>query len=131
MIIEKEYSVKLSEIDRNNKITNKSILSYLEDIGGIHSNMAGNGLLNIHETYLTWLLLEWKLQVIRRPLYAEKLTVRTWSKGYVKCYAYRDFEIRDEQENVIVLAASKWVLVDTQKGKIVKIEPDLLEKYEQ
>ena len=130
MIIEKEYSVKLSEIDRNNKITNKAILSYLEDMGGVHSNMVGNGLLTIHETHLTWLLLEWKLQVIRRPLYAEKLTVKTWSKGYVKCYAYRDFEIVDEQGNIVAKAASKWVLLNIEQGRIVKIQDDLMEKYQ-
>lgn len=130
MIVENEYTVKLSEIDKNNKATNKAILSYLEDTGGKHSNIAGYGIFDIPRTHLTWLLLEWKLQVIRRPDYAEKIKVTTWSKNSVKCYAYRDFKIYDEQGNVIVLAASKWVLVDTEKGKIVKIEPDLLEKYE-
>ena len=130
MIVENEYTVKLSEIDKNNKATNKAILSYLEDTGGKHSNIAGYGIFDIPRTHLTWLLLEWKLQVIRRPNYAEKIKVTTWSKNSVKCYAYRDFKVYDEQGNVIALAASKWVLVDTQKGRIVKIEPDLLEKYE-
>lgn len=130
MIVESEYTVKLSEIDKNNKATNKAILSYLEDIGGKHSNIAGYGIFDIPSTHLTWLLLEWKLQVIRRPNYAEKIKVTTWSKKSVKCYAYRDFKIYDEQGNVIVLAASKWVLVDTEKSRIVKIEPDLLAKYE-
>ena len=130
MIVESEYTVKLSEIDKNNKATNKAILSYLEDVGGKHSNIAGYGIFDIPRTHLTWLLLEWKLNVIRRPNYAEKIKAATWSKNSVKCYAYRDFEIYDEQGNVIVLAASKWVLVDTQKSKIVKIEPDLLAKYE-
>ncbi len=105
-------------------------MSYLEDIGGKHSNIAGYGIFDIPSTHLTWLLLEWKLQVIRRPNYAEKIKVTTWSKNSVKCYAYRDFKIYDEQGNVIVLAASKWVLVDTEKSRIVKIEPDLLAKYE-
>ena len=130
MIVESEYTVKLSEIDKNNKVTNKAILSYLEDIGGKHSNIAGYGIFDIPHTHLTWLLLEWKLQVIRRPNYAEKIKVTTWSKNSVRCYSYRDFEIHDNQGNMIVKAASKWVLVDTQKGKIVKIDPDLLAKYE-
>lgn len=129
MIIEREYSVKLSEIDKNNKITNKAILSYLEDVGGIHSNIAGIGLLAINETHLSWVLLEWKLQVIRRPQYTEKLIVRTWSKGYIRCYAYRDFEILDEQGNVVVKAASKWVLLNIEQEKIVRLQDDLMEKY--
>ena len=129
MIVENEYTVKLSEIDRNNKVTNKAILSYLEDVGGKHSNIAGYGILDIPKTHLTWLLLEWKLQVIRRPNYNEKIKVTTWSKDTVKCYAYRDFEIYDEQGILIVRATSKWVLVNTEKVRIVKVEPELHKKY--
>lgn len=129
MIVEQEYRVKLSEIGRDNKATNKAILGYLEDIGGIHSNIAGYGVLDIPNTHLTWLLLDWKLQVIRRPNYSETIIAKTWSKECIKCYAYRDFEIYDKQGNIIARAASKWVLVDTEKEKIVKIEKELLQKY--
>ena len=130
MIIENEYTVKLSEIGKGNKVTNKAILSYLEDIGGIHSNKAGYGILEIEKTHLSWILLGWKLQVIRRPKYAEKIKIKTWSKGVIKIYTYRDFEIYDEQGNLIIKASSKWVLLDIEKGKIVRIEPQLIEKYE-
>ena len=37
MIVEREYYVKLSEIGKENKITNKALLGILEDIGGVHS----------------------------------------------------------------------------------------------
>ena len=47
MILENEYTVKLSEIGKGNKVTNKAILSYLEDIGGFHSNLTHTGLLDI------------------------------------------------------------------------------------
>lgn len=129
MIVEREYYVKLSEIGKENKITNKALLGILEDIGGVHSNIAGYGIPTMDKTHLTWILLDWKVQVIRRPNYAENIKVTTWSKDAVKCYAYRDFKVYDEQGNIIILAASKWVLVDTIKGKIVRIENDILEKY--
>ena len=130
MILENEYTVKLSEIGKDNKVTNKAILSYLEDIGGIHSNMAGYGVFEIVQTHLSWILLGWRVQVIRRPKYAEKIKIRTWSKGVVKFYTYRDFEVYDEQGNIIIKASSKWVLLDIEKGKIVRIEPELMAKYE-
>ena len=130
MILENEYTVKLSEIGKNNKATNKTILSYLEDIGGVHSNQAGTGIYDIPTTHLSWVLLEWKLQVIKRPKYLEKVKIRTWSKDAIKFYTYRDFEICDEQGNIIALASSKWVLLDLDKGKIVKITPEIIEKYE-
>jgi len=129
MILENEYTVKLSEIGKGNKVTNKAILSYLEDIGGIHSNQAGYGIFEIEKTHLSWILLGWRLQVIRRPRYAETIRIKTWSKGVVKLYTYREFEIYDEQGNLIVKASSKWVLLDIEKGRIVRIEPSLIAKY--
>lgn len=130
MIIENEYTVKLSEIGKDNKATNKAILSYLEDIGGIHSNKAGYGVYEIPQTHLSWVLLGWRLHVIRRPNYAEKIKILTWSKDAIKYYTFRDFKVYDEQENLIAIASSKWVLLDIEKGKIVKIAPEILEKYE-
>ena len=129
MIVEQEYRVKLSEIGQDNKITNKAILSDFEDVGGIHSNKAGYGVLDIPKTHLTWLLLDWRLQVIRRPNYSEKIKVKTWSRHALKCYAFRDFEVCDEQGNIIAIAASKWVLVDTEKGKIVRVSDEILRRY--
>lgn len=130
MIIENKYTVKLSETGKDNKVTDKAILSYLEDIGGIHSNKAGYGIFDIPRTHLSWILLEWKLQVIKRPNYTDELKVKTWSKGSNKYYTYRDFEIYDEHENLIIIASSKWVFLDTEKGKVVKIAPEVDEKYE-
>ncbi len=130
MILENEYIVKLSEIGKDNKVTNKAILSYLEDIGGIHSNKAGYGVFEIPETHLSWILLGWRLQVIRRPKYAEKIKIKTWSKGVIKFYTYRDFEIYDEQGNLIIKASSKWILLDIEKGKIVRIGSEIMGKYE-
>ena len=130
MILENEYTVKLSEIGKENKVTNKAILSYLEDIGGLHSNKAGYGIFEIEQTHLSWILLGWRLQVIRRPKYAEKIKIKTWSKGVVKLYTYREFEAYDELGNLIIKASSKWILLDIEKGKIVRIEPDLMAKYE-
>ena len=130
MIVEREYYVKLSEIGKENKITNKALLGILEDIGGVHSNIAGYGIPTMDKTHLTWILLDWKVQVIRRPNYAEKILARTWSKEGLKYYAYRDFEVVDEQGNVIVKAISRWVLVNIETGKMERITDEILSKYQ-
>ena len=130
MIVEQDYRIKLSEIGKENKITNKAILGDLEDIGGIHSNIAGYGILDIPQTKLSWVLLDWKLKIIIRPKYSEKIKIKTWSKNAIKFYTYRDFEVYDENGQVIAIATSKWVLLDIDKGKIVKISDEVLNKYE-
>ncbi len=41
MVVEREYYVRLSDIGKENKITNKALLGIFEDVGGAHSNIAG------------------------------------------------------------------------------------------
>lgn len=55
---------------------------------------------------------------------------RTWSKEGLKYYAYRDFEVVDEQGNVIVKAISRWVLVNIETGKMERITDEILSKYQ-
>lgn len=130
MIVEQEYRIKLSELGKENKITNKALLGDLEDVGGIHSNIAGYGIMDIRNNNLSWVLLDWKLEIKRRPQYTEKIKIKTWSKISIKFYSYRDFEVYDENGQVIAIASSKWVLLDIKKGKIVKIDDAILKQYQ-
>ena len=130
MIVEQVYRIKLSELGKENKITNKALLGDLEDIGGIHSNIAGYGIMDIPNNNLSWVLLDWKLEIKRRPQYTEKIKIKTWSKISIKFYSYRDFEVYDENGQVIAIATSKWVLLDIKKGKIVKIDDAILKQYQ-
>ena len=129
MFVEHEVFIGLRDVALNNKVTNTALLSYLEDAGGVHSNLVGYGLKDIPRVKKSWILLGWKINILRRPSYGDKITIRTWSRGIDKLYAYRDFEILDEMRKVIGIATSKWVLVDVEKGKITKIDPSIEKAY--
>lgn len=77
----------------------------------------------------SWVLLSWKIEIFKRPKYGDKITIKTWSRGIDKLYAYRDFEILDENQKVIGIATSKWVLLDIEKGKITRIEKQVCKAY--
>ena len=129
MYVEHDFFVGLRDIDFKNNLKIKSLLSFLEDVGGIHSNIVGYGLLDIPVKKRSWILLNWKVKIIRRPRYAENLKVKTWSRALDRLYAYRDFEIYDETGKTIAIASSKWVCVDTEKLSIIKIENALKDAY--
>ena len=61
MYINKDFFIGVNDCDLNLNITNKSILKYLEEIAGIHSNMAGYGVYDIPTTHKTWIALGWKV----------------------------------------------------------------------
>jgi medium-chain acyl-[acyl-carrier-protein] hydrolase len=131
MYVEQKFFVGLQDIGMENKITNKAILGFLEDSGGIHSNIAGYGLKNIKETKLSWIILNWKLKVFKRANYAEMITVRTWSSKTDKLYAYRDFEVLNEDGEIIAVASSKWVAVNIETEKIIRLTEEIVGPYKE
>ena len=129
MIVEHEVFIGLRDVALNNKVTNTAVLSYLEDAGGVHSNLVGYGLNDIPNVKKSWVLLNWQIKIDRRPKYGEKIKIRTWSRGIEKLYAYRDFEILDSNEKVIAVATSKWVLLDIERGRIIRIPQEVCDAY--
>ena len=129
MIYQEKFKIGLKDVWKGNEVSNKAILQYLEDISAYHSDSVGYGINTTETTHLTWVLLDWKVKVLKRPQYGQTLDIRTWSRRIIKCYAYRDFEIYDEQENLCVIASSKWLLIDNKLGKITKVEPEVGDKY--
>lgn len=129
MFVEHTFFVGLEDIDFNNNLKIKSLLGFLEDIGGIHSNKVGYGLLDIPIKHRSWILLNWKVRIFKRPKYAENLKIVTWAYGMEKLYALRDFEIYNEKGELVIIASSKWVCFDTEKESIIKIDEEMRDSY--
>ena len=131
MFIEHDFYVGLRDINTSKDLSNTALLSYLEDVACMHSEIAGFGVNNMDEVKRTWILLSWKIKVIKRPKFNDTIKVRTWSRLIDKFYAFRDFEIYNQNKEIIGIATSKWIFIDTEKGKIVKVTDEVSKKYEQ
>lgn len=128
--IENEFHLTIRDINDKTELTNKAILSFFEDIGGYHSDLAGYGLKDIERTKLSWVLLHWKVQVLKRVKYGEcpTLKVKTWSRGSKLACCLRDYEIYDSNGELCVVATSKWALIHLEKG-LMKLTDEILDKY--
>ena len=47
-----------------------------------------------------------------------------------KAITYRDFEIYNEQKELCAIATSKWVLVNTETGRLTRITDEITNKYQ-
>ena len=130
MIVKHDFYIGMRDIDANNYITDKGFLAALEDTGGIHSEIAGYGILNMPETHRFWMILSWHVEFIRRPKYHETITIHTWSKPCKKLYVYRDFEVFDSEGNLIATAGTKWVFINTETNSIVKANDEMFATYQ-
>lgn len=127
MFVEQEYFVGYRDVNINENLTNTSLLAFLENNAGKHSSLVGNNLISdVH----TWMLLSWKVKVIKRPKFNDIIKVKTWSRKIEKFYAFRDFEVYDKDNQIIAIASSKWVYLDMEKGKIVKVPEETAASYD-
>lgn len=131
MFVEHEFYVGLSDVNLSKELVNTNLLRHLEDIAGMHSEFAGYGFSDIEKTRRSWVLLAWKVEIVKRPLVNDTLKVKTWSRCIEKIYAYRDFEIRDQYDNVVAIASSKWLFIDIDSGKFIKIPEEVALAYKQ
>ncbi len=129
MIFEHDFCMGIKDIGKDNFIKNRAILEMLEDIGAYHSDLAGYGAKDIEKTNVVWILAGWKLDVIKRPKYGQKIHIKTWGRDMSKAVTYRDFELYSNNNELCAIATSKWVLVSTKTGKITKITEEIAHKY--
>ena len=131
MIVEHNFYVGLRDININNNLTNTGFLACLEDVACMHSEIAGYGVLNMEKTKRTWILLNWKIEIIKRPKYNDTINVKTWSRKIDRFNAFRDFIVYGKDNEILAKATSKWFFIDIEKGKPIKISVDVANCYKQ
>lgn len=129
MIYTEKVKMGLKDVGKDNKIINRAILEMLENVACYHSDKVGYGINDIKTTKASWILLDWKLEIINRPTYGQVLTINTWGKDMNKFFTHRDYEVYDENNNLCVIATSKWALIDIENGKMIRLNENIIGRY--
>lgn len=130
MTYSEKVKVDFKAAEKDLLLGNRAILEYLENIAGRHADSLKDGALDMGENRTAWILLDWKVEVLHRPSYGEELTVETWSHGFERCYGNRYYTITDSTGRICVEAIAKWVLMNTDKWSIARIDPETAARYQ-
>lgn len=130
MIFYNSYRVGIEQTGADNEITDRALLSIMEDIASLHSASIGYGPVDLEEKKSGWILLDWQIKVLKRPKYSEKINAATWSRKCDRVCAYRDFEFRNECGEIIVIGTSRWVMLDITTRRPIRITPEIAQLYE-
>ena len=123
------YKLKYHDIGKNNHLNLKSLISYLQEAAGEHSSSVGYGLNDKSKTHIAWIILDWKVKMFAHPKYLEEITIKTWPRILEKFYSYRDFEVYDSTSNLIAIASSKWIMINSETGKIERVNEKIINAY--
>ncbi len=126
----KIYGPKINEYDKNGNLSLNSIIGIIEDIGAKHSASVGDNLIENGLKGVSWVLVEWNIKISKLPDYTKQLYLDTWAVSKkAELITRREFEVKDKDGFVYITACERLVLQDFNNQRLIKITPEMMEKY--
>ncbi len=125
----KEFTIMYFDTDNDDFIRIEKILAYMAKASTWHSDTLGLGVGELRNNNYGWMLINWELEVIKYPKAKDTVEIVTWTSGFKKFYAKREFQMLDTSGNLIAKASSLWVFLDIYKRRPIRIPSDIIQKY--
>ena len=121
--------VRYSETDMDAKLSLTGIMNYFQDCSTFQSEDCGVGLSYLEREKKAWLLSSWQIQILEQPKLGDMIFVATWPYEIRGIYGLRNFVILDADRRYLVKANSCWFLLDTEKGKPIRVTRKDVDAY--
>jgi len=106
-----EFIIRNYEAGQDGRLKIFSIFNYLQEIASRHAEEIGWGFEELKNKGVFWVLSRMQVEIVKVPLWKEKVKVKTWPSGVEKLYALRDFLITDMNDDILIKASSAWLIV--------------------
>ncbi|MDF2511652.1 MAG: acyl-ACP thioesterase [Herbinix sp.] len=117
--------VRYSELNHRKEILDcSSIINYFQDCSTFQSEDLDRGLAFLQAEHRVWMLGSWQLQIKKPAKLGDYITVGTWAYDFKGFYGYRNFIMKNESEEVLAVANSIWIYMDTLSGRPARIPSD-------
>ncbi|MBO5141718.1 MAG: hypothetical protein J6C46_01740 [Clostridia bacterium] len=125
----KKFFIGYSDVDKNDKCKLNKIVDLLQNTATMHSKSVGYGTKEMMNLKQAWLMLGWRVKIIKFPEADMDVEVRTWSRGIKTFEAKRGYEIYSEDGELLIVADSNWALFDLEKQKLIRAPQEMIDVY--
>lgn len=117
--------VRYSELNHRKELLDcSSIINYFQDCSTFQSEDLNRGLAYLQAEHRVWMLGSWQLHIQKPPKLGDNITVGTWAYGFKGFYGYRNFIMKNDSDEVLAVANSIWIYMDTLAGRPTRIPKD-------
>ncbi len=113
----KLFNVRYTDCFYHEQTNVVSILGFFNEIAqeaGFYYDKEKNIL---KDESLAWIILNWDIDIIRYPKYREQVKVCTIARSIDRFIAFREFQLFDENEQLLAWGKSKWILLNLDKRR--------------
>ncbi len=125
----KTFDINYFILDKNQEATPLGIINMLQDTAIYHSEAVGLGLEKLKADGIVWILNRWSVEIDKPLKWNTRVSVETWPSGFNRFYATREFIIRDMEGNILLRASSRWILLNIEKKRPVRVPVEFYDLY--
>ena len=118
---EKVFEVGAYQVHPHGGMRISCLADFFQEIAWKHADSEGFGR-SLLEQQLMWALSRIEIKVSQFPRWGDRLRIFTGGRGQAGAFAFREFLVWNEQEQVVARAMSSWLLVHIEKKRILKPE---------
>ena len=121
--------VGFSQVDTDRLLKIESLTALFQDVTCFQGEEIGVGFDYLEPMGQAWILNSWQIDVKRFPKFNEKITIGTFPTGFRSFIGTRNFIVKDENDETIVMANSVWTFMDMVKMRPAKVTEEFIQKY--
>jgi acyl-ACP thioesterase len=115
-----DVRVGFEECDPNLTMKLSDFLKYIIRTAGFHYALRGVPHKMMYDHGQVFVLSKLNLKIEKLPLYGDKITVSTWERKNESVYALRDYEVRNEEGELLGAATSNWIIINPHTRSILR-----------
>ncbi|MBQ8039851.1 MAG: acyl-[Lachnospiraceae bacterium] len=124
-----DMRVGFSQVDTDRLMKMEALTAVFQDVTCFQGEEIGNGFALLEPRKQAWLLNSWQIEVKRFPAFNEKISVGTFPTSFKGFIGNRNFVVKDETGDNIVMANSIWTFMDMAKIRPVKVDEEFISRY--
>ncbi|MGM9803940.1 MAG: acyl-[acyl-carrier-protein] thioesterase [Muribaculaceae bacterium] len=97
------------------------LLTRIIEVATEHADMWGVGYSTLISEHQSWVLSRVSIEMKQYPMVNKKYTFTTWIESYNRHFSQRNFEITDEDGNILGYARTVWVVINSLTRESVDI----------
>ena len=118
-IYQEKIFINSNDVDDHYDLKISTIFKYLQQVSTNHSELLGIGMKTTADKGMFWVITRMHVKILKMPHMLETLTVTTHPGDLMMFVFPRYYEVYNEAGELVIVASSAWVLLDSNTHKVV------------
>ena len=119
LLYSQNFKILASSVDRYGRLKPAIMLSYIQEVAGVHGSALGASYDALAQRGLFWAIIRQKVQITRVPLEGETIRLETWAMPATRTYFPLSTVAYDADGKEIFRSLSMWILMDMKNRSMV------------